>query len=218
MTAATLKLDLDNATPVLSARLMQLRPAQAARRIATRCAQLTEYHIRNMGENKRGWPSTGFYEKFARGVLGLATPGGVEILVKPAVVKGRTVSFRQHVWGGPITPKTVDALAIPISPVSYGKVPSDFRGKGLFLLKTPKGAYLVQHGETVSKTGQARYKQDSGGGNRSRGENGLRKAASLNFLFVLKGGVNQPGKREALPSNEEYLETAMSAVMEGAKS
>lgn len=210
MIAPQVTIAQDTATPALQAVLAKyvLHPDKLSAKLGPALAKLTEFYLAKMGPNPRGWPSTRFYEKFARNVRWLPGPNGVEIVILPATIKGRLVGLHRHVFGGPpITPKTVDALAIPISPVSYGKVPSDFTGQGLFLLKTPKGAYLVQAGETFSKRGLAGIGR-KGGGNAER-----RIHASLNFLFKLVASANPRAKREALPSDQEYLDLARQVLV-----
>jgi len=71
-----------------------------------------------------------------------------------------------------------EAIAIPIDAQSYGKVPSDFTGQGLFLMPTPKGAYLC------IKAGKG-------------------KNAPVIFLFKLAKYVVQRGRPELLPGEEE---------------
>jgi hypothetical protein len=198
----------DTATPALREQMEKLKPSRLQRLVGPACRELTETHMASLGTNKRGWPSSGFYEKFARNVRWLPDQQGVAVVILPAMVNGREVSFKQRYYGGPITPQIAQALAIPISPVSYGKVPSDFRG--LFLMKTSKGAYLVQSGTEISgKTGRVIQRNRKGLG----GHNGRRQRATLNFLFKLSGGVNQKGDKSTLPRDEQYTATAALAVL-----
>lgn len=204
-TGTTIRVVSDTATPELTRWLSELGPAKLAARVGPRLQRLTMEHLAALGPNTKGWPSTGFYEKFARNVRWLPQPDGVAVAILPVVIKGRQVGLQQRVFGGVIRPVSAKMLAIPISPVSYGKVPSDF--PDLFLLKTPKGAYLVQRGEKVSeKTGRTVRRRGLGG------HAGRRLRANLNFLFVLKASVSQTGNRNVLPSDSEYLETAMYAA------
>jgi hypothetical protein len=186
-----------------------LTPERIAGRIGPAVQDLIEKHLAGLPPNKDGYPSTGFYEKFADNVRWVQTPSGVAVGILPAIINGRQVGIRQRVEGGPITPQVAYALAIPMSPVSYGHVPSDF--PGLFLIKTAKGAYLAQAGETVTKGG------DIGKGNKRRlGGNVIRRRnAALNFLFKLSSGVFQKPDPTVLPTDEEIFLVAGSALTGG---
>lgn len=194
----------DEVTPAVHDLINSLSPARLAARIGPAVATLVEKYLGRLGPNKKGWPSTRFYEKFARNVRWTPEPDGPIIGILPALIQGRTVSLRQRVFGGPIRPREARALAIPISPVSYGHVPADF--PGLFMIKTPKGAYLVQYGQSVG----ARTARSS----RAKGGNPSRRLnASLNFLFKLSFGVNQDGDRSVLPADQDILQTAVAALV-----
>ena len=204
-TPVDIKVISDTASPALAELLAKYTPARAAARVGPPLQKLFMTHLAALGGNSRGWPSTRFYEKFARNVRWLPMANGVTIAILPAVVNGRTVGLAQRVYGGTITPQTAKALAIPISPVSYGRVPSDFTG--LFLLKTPKGAYLVQSGEQIFEQTGRTVGLRKGGGNAGR-----RIRASLIFLFKLVASVTQDPDPDVLPTQTEINETALAAL------
>ena len=204
--AVDIKVVSDTASPALAELLAKYTPKQVADRVGPALSELFRIHLADLGKNKRGWPTTGFYQKFSDNVRWLPMANGVTIAILPAVVQGRYVGLAQRVYGGTITPVTAKALAIPISPVSYGRVPSDF--PGLFLLKTPKGAYLVQRGEQISeKTGRLK----SGFKREGRYEK-RRIRASLNFLFKLVASVTQEADPDVLPSQQDINQTALAAL------
>ena len=208
MIAPLIKVVSDEATPALQAWLDQLTPERFAARTGPALQTLTMEHLAGLGPNNQGHPSTRFYEKFARNVRWLPLPNGVAVAILPAIVNGRQVRLALRVFGGTIVPQTVDMLSIPISPVSYGHVPSDF--PNLFLLKTVKGAYLVQRGEAISEaTGHLIGARNRGG------HAGRRLRAELIFLFKLAPSVTQAGDRTVLPSDEELLTTAIDAAKGG---
>jgi hypothetical protein len=229
----TIRIVSDTATPALRELMDQLTPARLAGRVGPKLQRLTMEHLAALGGNVKGYPSTRFYEKFARNVRWLPDERGVAVAILPAVVQGRTVGLGLRVFGGTITPQSVKMLAIPISPVSYGHVPSDF--PNLFLLKTIKGAYLCQKGEQISekchvigsthavgyKRVQRLVKQADGSMQltdvrvavRGGGNVGRRVRADLVFLFKLVASVTQEGNRDVLPSDDEYLATALQAVV-----
>lgn len=197
-----IKVTSDTATPALRELMASLTPARFAGRVGPKVQVLTQDHLANLGGNAKGYPSTRFYEKFARNVRWIPTETGVCVAILPAIVNGRQVGLGLRVFGGTITAQTVSMLAIPISPISYGHVPSDF--PNLFLLKTVKGAFLCQRGEELSaKTGRMVGTRNAGG------HAGYRIKANLIFLFKLQASVTQAGNRDVLPSDDEYLQTAV---------
>ena len=206
----TIRIESDTATPALREYLAQLGPERFADRVGPAVQDLVRIHLGQMGPNALGYPSTGFYDKFVDRVQWLPQENGVAVVILPADdINGRQVGLRQHVFGGTIRPTAGrKMLAIPISPVSYGHVPSDF--PGLFLLKTISAAFLCQsQHERRAQTGR-RIGRTTLGGNAGR-----RDGDDLVFLFVLKASVTQEGKREALPSDEEILQTALNAAGRG---
>ena len=152
MVGTRIKIVSDTATPGLREVIASYTPARFAARVGPALQKLTMTHLAGLGPNQRGYPTTHFYEKFARRVQWLPEPNGVSVAILPAIVNGRLTGLGLRVFGGTITPVTVKMLAIPISPVSYGHAPSDF--PGLFLLKTLKGAYLVQRGQSEKSGGR----------------------------------------------------------------
>lgn len=146
--------------------------------------------LRGLGSNKRGWPTTHFWAGAARSVNWQASATG-------ATVSCNQIGVRQRFHGGRISPVNARALTIPISPISYGHVASDF--PGLFLLKTSKGAYLAQKQEGPQK-GTKETKADKGKRLRGMGGNASRRiTAGLNLLFKLSGGVNQAPDPRVVP-------------------
>src|ERR1017187_2499947 len=125
----------DNATPELARLMSSVQPLRLARVCAKPMETFTRIHLAANGENKKGWPSTGFWEDASRHTDATASESGVVIEVK----KG---GARQRLFGGTIVPDEKEALTIPISPNAYGHTAKEF--PGLFLLKTKKGAYLVR--------------------------------------------------------------------------
>ena len=196
----------DFATPALAAKLAKCQPERLRAIIGRPLAEFWRDRLASLGTNHRGWPSTGFYERAARSVTHLPITNGRSFGV---VLQADHLGLRQRWKGGPIKPVYKRALAIPISPVSYGKHPQDF--PGLFLLKTPKGAYLVQSGEQIAmdKRGRTRL---SGIGRAGGGNSGRRQRASLNFLFKLSLGVNQKPDDRVVPTGDEFAEVGLALI------
>lgn len=198
----------DGLTPAIQAKVAALSPQRLNAAVGPACARLMQRHLRANGKNKRGWPTTNFWARAAKATSWQAHAEGVLISIAQ-------IGVRQRFLGGHIAPVNAEALAIPISPVSYGHLPSEF--PGLFILRTPKGAYLVQKGvdRTEAKSIGAKLANElrkSQGGNYKR-----RTGASLNFLFKLSKGVDQAADPSVLPTKEEIGETATEAIMEAVK-
>ncbi len=190
----------DTASPAVRARIAALTPQRLSAAIGPAVATLVREHLRGLGQNKRGWPTTHFYARAARAVSWIAESLG-------ALISITLLGIRQRFHGGHIAPVIARALAIPINPVAAGHVPKDF--PGLFLMQTKTGAYLVQAqgaGESGGKGFIGRMR--SMGGHAAR-----RIRASLNFLFVLKAGVDQAPDPNVLPSRASILSTAIASIL-----
>ncbi len=196
--AIAVEIKSDTATPAIAALLERTQPERLVRIIGDPLRGFWRDHLKRLPRNARGWPSTGFWEEAADSVN--AIPDG-DTLILRADKQG----LRQRFYGGVIEPRHARMLTIPISPVSYGHRASEF--PGLFLLRTGKGAYLVQQGFEISaKTGNMVRKRKQGG-NASR-----RRAASLQFLFKLSSGVVQAPNPDVVPSHDEFTEVAFAAI------
>lgn len=195
----------DHATPAIEAKIAQCKPARLRAIVGPALNSHVKRHLLANGKNKRGWPSTNFWAQAARGTswYANASDGLVTVVINK-------IGVRQRLYGGVIKPVRAKALAIPISPVSYGKLPSDF--PGLFLLATKKGAFLAQRGETVAATGRKNKKGGDLGGNGRR-----RIKADLHILFKLQASVNQPADPSVIPTSDELMEVAMARIEEAVK-
>jgi hypothetical protein len=188
----------DSATPAtakLQGALDSREKMNAA--IGTEVKKQVQTHLLGRGRNKKGWPTTNFYPRAAKSTTSSYN-------ATSATVSINQIGVRQRYYGGTIRPVKAKALAIPISPVSYGHVPSDF--PGLFLLKTPKGAYLVQAGQELSEAGNIVGRKRAGGNAKRR------RRAELNFLFALKGSVYQEPDASVLPTEADITKTALREI------
>jgi len=168
----------DDVSPALKAQLEQLQPRAIAKEVGEALVTTTQKHLRANGRNKRGWPSTNFWPRAARSTSWTATDDGVVISINQ-------VGVRQRFFGGVIAPVKAKALTIPISSQAYGKTVKDF--PGAFMIKTPKGAYIVQYA----------------GGNTAKGKF-KKQNATLEFLFKLMRSVTQQEDRSVIPDFVTY--------------
>lgn len=195
---------VDNATPSVSAKLADMSPQKLASRVGEPMRIFWRDRLKSLGRNKRGWPSTGFWESAARATRSTVVPTGL-------LLECTKVGVRQRYLGGHIKPVKARALTIPISPVSYGHSPSEF--PGLFLIKTAKGAYLVQSQGIDTTTKKAFI-----GGRKALGGNASRRLrATLNFLFKLSSGVDQEADPSVVPTVDEFTEVAFAVIVKEAR-
>ena len=197
----TIKIVRDGITPAILRRISMLTPQRLAAAAGPAVARQVKQHLRSLGTNKRGWPTTNFWAGAAKATNWREDPHGL-------IVSVNQIGVRQRYHGGRIAPVTKRALTIPISPVSYGKTAADFPGS--FILHTKKGAYIVQHGQgTGGETKAAAGKRIRGlGGNAKR-----RQTAFLNFLFKLSPGVDQKPDPNVLPEAGEVMTTVKNALL-----
>ncbi len=182
----------DRATEDLNRKVAALAPERVARVAGPRLRELTRDHIKKLPRNKKGWPSTGFWEDAARGTT-WEVLGDVTSRSHVVVIHVNKIGFRQRFHGGVIRGVDRKFLTIPISPQAYGRTVADF--PGAFLIKTPKGAYIVQYGGSVGRRG------------------GMNKhGATLEFLFKLKASVRQAEMPWIIPSATTYNATAIGAL------
>lgn len=198
----TVEVIKDTARPALQRLLAKLTPQRRAAAVGPAVARLLQRHFLGNGRNKRGWPTTNFWARAARATSWSGRDNG------DALVSVNQIGVRQRWKGGAIAPVHAKALAIPISPVSYGHLPSEF--PGLFLLRTKKGAYLVQYGDGAGRETKAAAAKRVRGlkGNHSR-----RIKAALNFLFKLSGGVEQQPDDSVMPAMDAILQAAKDALL-----
>jgi hypothetical protein len=195
----TSEISSDNATPAIADLMNRTAPEKLAAVIAPPLETFMRVHLKNLGTNKRGWPTTKFWERASR-----ATKATINSDRKSLTIRVDQVGVRQRWKGGTIKPVSARMLAIPMSPVSYGHLPSEF--PGAFLLKTKKGAFIAQQGQQLTASGKF-TRVTRAGGNASR-----RLRASLNILFVLKSSVTQAPNPNVVPSDDQFQEVAMAAI------
>lgn len=191
----------DNATAKVQSAIAGLSPQQLNSAVGPACQRHVQRHLRANGTNKRGWPTTNFWSRAAKATSWAGTGEG-------PVISINQIGARQRFYGGHIGPVRKGALAIPISPLSYGKVPADF--PGLFKMQTKKGAYLVRWEGTFH--GEAHVMQK--GKRARRASSKPAKNMVLEFLFKLSGGVDQEADPSVLPTMAELGETATGAILE----
>ncbi|NOS70055.1 MAG: hypothetical protein HOP33_09000 [Verrucomicrobia bacterium] len=178
----------DRATPEVNRVISAMKPDKVAPVIGPRLRETVRDHLKQNPRNKKGWPSTGFWEDAARATTWTADGSTVTIKINK-------VGVRQRYYGGPIKPVHAKFLTIPIASQAYGKTVADFPGS--FLITTAKGEYIVQYAGSIGKRGRA---------NKSN--------STLEFLFKLSKGVMQHENRSIIPDSTTLTATAIKACEE----
>ncbi|HEY1771333.1 MAG TPA: hypothetical protein VGG02_13865 [Chthoniobacterales bacterium] len=135
------------------------------------------FRQRDRTPNKLGGPPTHYWSGVADSLSGPTPvgPGSVRISVTDK-------TFNQKVYGGPITPKTKEALTIPVAPEAYDMPVTTFQqesGIELFRLKNTGGVL----------TNALAGKLPSG---------------DIKVFYILSGGVNQNADPDALPPRDLF--------------
>lgn len=181
---AAFTITADTASLTVATKMALLQPARLARIVGPAMRESWRDALKALPGNRRGWPSTRFWERASRSVRQPEYTGdGVTLTAEQQ-------GLRQRWLGGTITARN-KALTIPISPEAYGKTASQV--PGLFLMVTQKGAYLVRN------TG------DMGGGFAHKARKGVKqRRGTLQFLFKLisKGSsITQKGNPAVVPTD-----------------
>jgi hypothetical protein len=183
----------DEVSGALKALKEGLSPASVNPAIGAAEKKLFQNHFLGLPPNKRGWPTTGLYPKFARATNWHVLADGVLISVN-------RVEARQRYFGGEIHPKPGHKfLAIPARAEAYGKSPRDF--SDLEPRIGSNGGALVQTQQSEVEFGRIR-------------KDGSRKVArgqvlgGLVFFWLVKS-VNQTADPSILPTDQEISDTAV---------
>lgn len=188
MIARTLIDFQDRASETLRKQLAELEPEKIGKVIGPKLRETFRDHLKRNPRNKKGWPSTGFWEDAARAVTWTSDANSVTISINK-------LGVRQRYYGGVISAVKAKFLTIPISSQAYGKTVADFPGS--FLITTPKGAYIVQYS----------------GGNTAKG-NFRKQHSTLEFLFKLKRSVSQEENRSIIPDATVLAAVAIAQMEE----
>lgn len=203
MNAPEPKIDvmLDEATPAILQSLAVTSPRNIKRAVGTACVRAVQMHLRALGPNKQGWPTTGFYDGAARGTAWDESPEGIVLTIDNAARPG---AMRQRYYGGSIDAKD-KLLAIPARAEFYGHSPTEFTN--LQFVPFPSGAMAF----VIGKGGVGKVNFQTGREQNVKGA-GVRSEAMV--AFWLTDHVDQAADPDVLPSMEVLTETALNAVVE----
>lgn len=184
----------DRATPEINRVIAGMSPEKVCAAIGPRLRETVRNHIKRLPKNKKGWPSTGFWEDAARGTT-WETIGIVAARAHGVLIRVNKIGFRQRYHGGVIRAVQRQFLTIPISAQAYGKTAADF--PGAFLLRTKKGAYLAQY--TGGTTAKGKFKK---------------QRSTLEFLFKLQASVKQAEMPWIIPDATTMTAVSLQAMEE----
>jgi hypothetical protein len=227
-----LRLIRDDMSPSIKKVLTETKPEKVTSVMAKEGKKLTQRHLLAKGTNKRGWPTTNFWARAAKATSAVSNQAA-------AIVRITQIGVAQRYYGGPIVPRPPrKMLTIPIGPEAYGKTASDFPES--YILRTKKGAYIVQKGETLEHVHSAprirRRKSETLDDWMDREETALREAqskslytttrvtksgpgyapkrvvAAIEFLFKLSPGVKQRADPTVLPDERTISQGVLNAI------
>ena len=187
------KVETDTATPWLKDLASRVTPHRVASEVGPRCQRLIQRNFRSLGSNKRGWPTTEFYNRAADATNWQEGFGFVMIGVNQ-------IGIRQRLMGGPITPQNAKMLTIPARAEAYGKRAREFSGLRFKIVLDPETGRmrpaLVNMGASATLIAE------------KKGKRGGFKAIGSEFseqpLFWLSKGVKQKPDPRVMPSDDAF--------------
>ena len=218
----------------LAAKMRQCDPHVVATRITPPLSTYFRNHLRSLPKNRKGYPSTGFWESAARSVTGVAVGGD-------AIISADKLGLRQRLYGGTIAARNVKNITIPICAEAYGTTVNDWGYENLCLVILSDGrkflalwlgsaaaqasyskhlSKLTRRAETTAAR-VAKFRSDQaaasgakkpnvivfkkGSGNSATQRSRAERYSNLKFLFVLKQSVDQAANPLVIPpSIQEY--------------
>lgn len=179
---------LDTVTPALKAKGAAIRPHAIATRIAPPLAQHWRDHLASLPKNKKGYPSTGFWEDAARKVVGVA-------LDDACLLSCDKLGIRQRYRGGPITAIKGQYLTIPICAEAYGTTVADWGRDSLTLVILSDGRKFLALW-LGSEEAKSAYKSAGVGKRANKAAASARAAQRIRYdtlqKMISRGGDSRP--------------------------
>lgn len=172
----------DEVTPLLQALSPALR-TQVAPAIGAAVVLLFQDHIGALPDNKKGWPSTGFWAQAVRSC-------NYNVLAEQVNINVDKQGFRQRLQGGTIEAEPDSYLTLPAQARAYGKRAREF--SNLHLAFSRRGGVARPWG-LVS--------DDFEDGDRTDG-----------IMFWLVKSVTQTANADIIPTEAQITQTATSTV------
>lgn len=190
----------EDAGPMIRSSLKTTSPQNIKAAVGTACVRFVKQHVRSLGTNKRGWPSTGFYAEAARGTTWDETADGIMIEIDNPSHPG---SMRQRYYGGEIHMKD-KLLAIPARAEFYGHDPGEFTN--LSFVPFGSGARAL----VIGKGGVGKVDFSTGRERNLKGA-GVRSEAMVAYWLV--ESVDQKADPNVMPNMKQLSDVAIGAVV-----
>ena len=167
------------------------------------CVELTRNFIHRLPPNKRGWPSTQFWQGVQ--VSGSPTPGGFELAIDNPERPG-AFAFRHRCWvNGTGTINMKDKLlTIPARSEFYGQKATNFTNLRFVMFRSGAKALVI------GKGGVGRVDFATGMEHSVRGA-GRRTAMMVAYWLV--ESVTQRGKYPVIPDRQDYIDRVMAVLL-----
>jgi hypothetical protein len=165
------------------------------------------YALDPQRENKLGGPRTHFYAQAADATTFTSDADGAVVIVAKLGMRlryygGTITAGAGTALSGPNAGQPAQALAIPVSPLSYGKRPGDFDGLKLVGWLGAGGAHGM--GLFLPAPGLAQHFKTHRGAKNFHQPADAHNAGEL--LFVLKKSVTQAADQTVLPPMDELAD------------
>jgi len=181
---------INSPLPVLGPLDAALRSGQLYEEIGRNTVKLIRDNFYSLPPNERGFPTTHFWHRAAEATQYEAGQDAVRISVNQ-------IGVRQRLLGGDIDPVRAKFLTIPAIAETYGHRAADFGN-----LKIVRGPFQMYTGRLVSL---ALVPADW-----ARDKSTLFSSAGVYFWLVRH--VSQDPNPDVLPSDDDILDAALSAV------
>jgi hypothetical protein len=176
--------------PVLGPLDSSLRSGELYEEIGRDTVKLIRDNFYSLPSNERGFPTTHFWPRAAEATQYEAGQDAVRVTVNQ-------VGVRQRLLGGEIDPVRAKFLTIPAIAETYGHRAADFSN-----LKIVRGPFQMYTGRIVSLAlVPADWTRDTSA-----------PFSSAGVYFWLVSHVSQDPNPDVLPSDDEILDAALSAV------
>ncbi len=187
--SATVKIT-SSPLPVLGPLDSALRSGELYEEIGRDTVELIRENFYSLPSNERGFPTTHFWRRAAETTEYEAGQDAVRISINQ-------VGVRRRLLGGDIDPVRAKFLTIPAIAETYGHRAADFGN-----LKIVRGPFQMYTGRLVSLAlVSADWTRDKS-----------TPFSSAGVYFWLVGRVSQDPNPDVLPSDDEILDAALSAV------
>jgi hypothetical protein len=135
--SVAIRITQDDATPALERMQQSLSGQQLAAACAEPLTALVQRHFFGLGTNKKGWHSTGFWERASYATNWQSDGSGVDIVCSQ-------LGVRQRYYGGDINPDKKKWMTIPAEEEAYGHTAKEFSNLRFVLFRPDLAALMTK--------------------------------------------------------------------------